>query len=86
MLSAVPLQWLKKNELLYFETYDKSATGKIADVGTPESLKNFISKKGTASDASLPNMDISALRMYYAFVQSVSFDPSAQAGETMLPM
>ena len=70
-----PFAMVEKNELLYFETYDKSATGKIADVGTPESLKNFISKKGTASDASLPNMDISALRMYYAFVQSVSFDP-----------
>ena len=70
-----PFAMVEKNELLYFETYDKSATGKIADVGTPESLKNFISKKGTASDASLPNMDISALQTYYAFVQSVSFDP-----------
>ena len=70
-----PFAMVEKNELLYFETYGTSATGKIADVGTPESLKNFISKKGTASDASLPNMDISALQTYYAFVQSVSFDP-----------
>ena len=70
-----PFAMVEKNELLYFETYGESATGKIADVGTPESLKNFISKKGTASDASLPNMDISALWKYYAFVQSVSFDP-----------
>ena len=70
-----PFAMVEKNELLYFETYGKSATGKIADVGTPESLKNFISKKGTASDASLPNMDISALQTYYAFIQSVSFDP-----------
>ena len=70
-----PFAMVEKNELLYFETYGESATGKIADVGTPESLKNFISKKGTASDASLPNMDIRALLKYYAFVQSVSFDP-----------
>lgn len=70
-----PFAMVEKNELLYFETYGTSATGKIADVGTPESLKNFISKKGTASDASLPNMNISALQTYYAFVQSVSFDP-----------
>lgn len=49
-----PFAMVEKNELLYFETYGTSATGKIADVGTPESLKNFISKKGTASDASLP--------------------------------
>ena len=70
-----PFAMVEKNELLYFETYGESATGKIADVGTPESLKNFISKRGTASDSSLPNMDISALQTYYAFVQSVSFDP-----------
>ena len=43
-----PFAMVEKNELLYFETYGTSATGKIADVGTPESLKNFISKKGTA--------------------------------------
>ena len=41
-----PFAMVEKNELLYFETYGESATGKIADVGTPESLKNFISKKG----------------------------------------
>ncbi len=70
-----PFAMVEQSELLYFETYDRTAVGKIADVGTPSSLESFIYSKSTASNTSLPNMDISEFSTYYAFVQSVAFDP-----------
>lgn len=69
-----PFAMVEQNELLYFETYTGRTTGKIADVGTANSLQSFISNSNTASDSSLPNVDISAFSNY-AYMQSVAFDP-----------
>ncbi len=69
-----PFAMVEQNELIYFETYTGRTTGKIADVGTANSLQSFISNSNTASDSSLPNVDISAFSNY-AYMQSVAFDP-----------
>ena len=69
-----PFAMVEQNELLYFETYTGRTTGKIADVGTANSLQSFISNSNTASDSSLPNVDISAFSNY-AYMQAVAFDP-----------
>lgn len=69
-----PFAMVEQNELIYFETYTGRTTGKIADVGTANSLQSFISNSNTASDSSLPNVDISAFSNY-AYMQAVAFDP-----------
>lgn len=69
-----PFAMVEQNELIYFETYTVRTTGKIADVGTANSLQSFISNSNTASDSSLPNVDISAFSNY-AYMQAVAFDP-----------
>ena len=69
-----PFAMVEQNELIYFETYTGRTTGKIANVGTANSLQSFISNSNTASDSSLPNVDISAFSNY-AYMQSVAFDP-----------
>ncbi len=69
-----PFAMVEQNELIYFETYTGRTTGKIADVGTANSLQSFISNSNTASDRSLPNVDISAFSNY-AYMQAVAFDP-----------
>lgn len=69
-----PFAMVEQNELIYFETYTGRTTGKIADVGTANSLQSFISNNNTASDSSLPNVDISAFSNY-AYMQAVAFDP-----------
>ncbi len=69
-----PFAMVEQSELIYFETYTGHTTGKIADVGTSDSLKSFISNSNTASDGSLSNVDISAFSNY-AYMQSVAFDP-----------
>ena len=69
-----PFAMVEQSELIYFETYTGRTTGKIADVGTANSLQRFISNNNTASDSSLPNVDISAFSNY-AYMQSVAFDP-----------
>ena len=70
-----PFAMVEQNELIYFETYTGRTTGKIADVGTANSLQSFISNSNTASDSSLPNVDISAFSNY-AYMQAVAFDPT----------
>lgn len=69
-----PFAMVEQNELIYFETYTGRTTGKIADVGTANSLQSFISNSNTASDSSLPNVGISAFSNY-AYMQAVAFDP-----------
>lgn len=69
-----PFAMVEQNELIYFETYTGRTTGKIADVGTANSLQSYISNSNTASDSSLPNVDISAFSNY-AYMQAVAFDP-----------
>ena len=69
-----PFAMVEQNELIYFETYTGRTTGKIADVGTANSLQSFISNSNTASDSSLPNVDISAFSNY-AYMQAVAIDP-----------
>jgi hypothetical protein len=70
-----PFAMVEQSELLYFETYTGHTAGKIADVGTADSLKSFVSKNNTASDGSLTSMDVSALNNF-ALVQSTAFDPT----------
>ncbi len=70
-----PFAMVEQSELLYFETYTGHTAGKIADVGTADSLKSFVSKNNTASNGSLTSMDVSALNNF-ALVQSTAFDPT----------
>lgn len=65
---------VEQNELLYLETYTNHVAGKIADVGTPNDLYNFVYSKSTASNGSLPNMNFADLSNC-VLIQSTSFDP-----------
>lgn len=69
-----PFAMVEQNELLYLETYTNHITGKIADVGTPNDLYNFVYSKRTASNSSLPNMNFVDLSNC-VLIQSTSFDP-----------
>ena len=65
---------VEQNELLYLETYTNHVTGKIADVGTPNDLYNFVYSKRTASNSSLPNINLIDVSNC-VLIQSTSFDP-----------
>lgn len=71
-----PFAMVEQNELIYFETYTGRTTGKIADVGTANSLQSFISNSNTASDGSLPDLSLSSSIQQLSFIQSVAFDPT----------
>ncbi len=65
---------VEQNELLYLETYTNHITGKIADVGTASDLYNFVYSKRTASNSSLPNINLVDVSNC-VLIQSASFDP-----------
>lgn len=71
-----PFAMVEQNELLYFESYSGHRAGKIADVGTANSLQSFISNSNTASDGSLPDLSLSSSIQQLSFIQSVAFDPT----------
>ena len=71
-----PFAMVEQNELFYFQTTASSVNGKIADVGTAESLLSFISNNNTASDGSLPDLSLSSSIQQLSFIQSVAFDPT----------
>lgn len=62
-----PFAMVEKNELLYFETYGNSATGKIADVGTPSISRTLFPKKEPLPMPLCPYGHQWA-QTYYAFV------------------
>ena len=71
-----PFAMVEQNELFYLQTTASSVNGKIADVGTAESLLSFISNNNTASDGSLPDLSLSSSIQQLSFIQSVAFDPT----------
>ena len=71
-----PFAMVEQNELFYLQTTASSVNGKIADVGTAESLQSFISNNNTASDGSLPDLSLSSSIQQLSFIQSVAFDPT----------
>ncbi len=70
-----PFAMVEQSELMYLETYTDHTAGKIADVGTADSLQSFAYNNKTASDSSLTSMDVSALNNF-VLVQSTAFDPT----------
>ena len=82
-----PFAMVEKNELLYFETYGTSATGKIADVGTPETLsRTLFAKKEPLPMPLCPIWTSVRFRRTMRLSSPFPLTRSAQAGETMLPM